>query len=168
LVLLTDHLRLLVGVLPDGLPGKRDAALLLLGFAGAFRRSELVALTVRDIEFLDDGLKVTLRRGKTDQEGQGRGIGVPYGSNPQLCPVRSLRRWLDASGIAEGPLFRGVNWHGHLADHTLTDQVVRKVVWCREPERTCCRYDRRRLTSLVNTRRMVPSLTSTCRAHWSM
>lgn len=85
--LLTDHLRLLLSVVPDSLLGKRDASMLLLGFAGAFRRSELIAFTVADIEFCDDGMKVNLRRGKTDQEGQGRIIGVPYGSNPQLCPV---------------------------------------------------------------------------------
>jgi integrase len=127
--LLTDHLRQMLDVIrPDSLIGKRDTAMLLLGFAGAFRRSELCALTINDIVFKDDGLKVTLRHSKTDQEGQGRGVGVPYGSNPQLCPVRSLRRWLEAAGIVEGPLFRGVSRHGRVADHALTAQVVRKIV----------------------------------------
>jgi site-specific recombinase XerD len=127
--LLIEHLRLLLNVIPaDKLIGKRDAALLLLGFAGAFRRSELVALTIGDIVFSDDGLKVTLRSSKTDQEGRGRSVGVPYGSNPQLCPVRSLRRWIEAAGILEGPVFRGVNRHGRLADNALQGKVVRSVV----------------------------------------
>ncbi len=126
--LLTAHLLQLTAVLPDSLLGKRDAALLMLGVSGAFRRSELVALTVSDIEFCDDGLKVTLRRSKTDQEGKGRVIGIAYRSKPQLCPVRSLRRWLDAAAIAEGPLFRAVNRHGSLGPSALTDQVVRVVV----------------------------------------
>jgi site-specific recombinase XerD len=133
--LLIEHLRGLLGAVPlDSLIGKRDASLLLLGFAGAFRRSELVALTVQDLEFCDDGLKVTLRRGKTDQEAHGRTLGVPYGSSPNLCPVRSLRRWLEAAGITEGPLFRNVTRHGHLGEHALSGQVVRTVVqkYCRD------------------------------------
>ncbi|MCU1232686.1 MAG: integrase family protein [Candidatus Solibacter sp.] len=95
--LLTEHLRRLLAVIPDSLLGKRDAAISLLGFAGAFRRSELVSFTIPDVEFNEDGLKVTIRRSKTDQEGQGRVVGVPYGSNPQLpstilaALVKSLR-----------------------------------------------------------------------------
>lgn len=126
--LLTGDLRRLLAVIPDSLLGKRDAALLLLGFAGAFRRSELVSLDIPDAEFSEDGLKVTLRRSKTDQEGRGRTVGVPYGSNPQLCPVRSLRHWLEAAGITQGPLFRYVSRHGRIAAAALTDQTVRGVV----------------------------------------
>jgi site-specific recombinase XerD len=131
--LLTEHLRRLLPVIPDSLLGKRDAAILLLCFAGAFRRSELVSLDVRDVEFSEDGLKVTLRRSKTDQEGRGRVVGVPYGSDPQLCPVRSLRRWLEAASITAGPLFRYVSRHGHIAGSALTAQTVRGVVqrYCR-------------------------------------
>jgi integrase len=79
--------------------------LLLLGFAGALRRSELVALDIEDIELVDDGLKVLVRRSKTDQEGEGRIVAMPFGSDPATCPVRSLRRWLDVAGIAEGAVF---------------------------------------------------------------
>jgi len=125
--LLTDALRSLMRIIPDSLLGKRDAALLLLGFSGAFRRSELVALNVADIESCEDGVKVTLRRSKTDQEGQGRVVGIPHGSNPQLCPVRALQRWLDAAGISEGPLFRSVDRHGNVGVSALTDQVVATV-----------------------------------------
>lgn len=126
--LLTEHLRRLLDVIPESLIGKRDTAILLLGFAGAFRRSELVALDVADVEASDDGMKVTIRRSKMDQEGRGRVVGIPYGSNPQLCPVRSLRRWLEAASITEGPLFRYVSRHGHIADSALTGQAVRGVV----------------------------------------
>ena len=79
---LTADVRATVEGLPDTLAGRRDRALLLLGFAGAFRRSELVGLDVGDVEQTRDGLVVTLRRSKTDQEGLGRAIGIPYGSNP--------------------------------------------------------------------------------------
>jgi site-specific recombinase XerD len=126
--LLTDSLRSLMRAIPDSLLGKRDAALLLLGFAGGFRRSELVALTIADIEHCDDGVKVTLRRSKTDQEGQGRVVGIPHGSNPQLCPVRALRHWLDAASIASGPLFRSVDRHGNVSSSALTDQMVGRVL----------------------------------------
>lgn len=125
--LLTDDLRAIVRTLPKGLKGTRDAALLLLTYAGAFRRSEVVSLNAADVEFSDDGLVVTLRRSKTDQEGQGRRVGIPYGSTPQTCPVRSLRRWLDAAGITDGPLFRSVNRHGHVSER-LTPQSVALVV----------------------------------------
>jgi hypothetical protein len=83
--LLTADLRRITGELPEKLIGKRDRALLLVGFAGAFRRSELVALDAEDCSFTSDGLVVTLRRSKTDQEGVGRKVGIPYGSNPDTC-----------------------------------------------------------------------------------
>jgi len=126
--LLTNDLRTLMASVPDSLIGKRDAALLLMGFAGGFRRSELVALTVADVDFCDDGAKVSLRRSKTDQQGQGRIVGIPYGSNPQLCPIRSLRHWLNAAGIVDGPLFRSVDRHGNVGASALTDQMVAKVL----------------------------------------
>jgi len=126
--LLTAGLRTVVGTLPDRLIGTRDRALLLVGFAGAFRRSELVGLNREDIEFSTDGLVVTLRRSKTDQDGQGRKVGLPYGSNPDTCPVRSLRAWLDASGIEAGPMFRHVNRHGHMQPGRLSGAAVALVV----------------------------------------
>jgi site-specific recombinase XerC len=84
----------------------RDRALLLLGFAGAFRRSELVALDVEDIEPTTEGLRVTVRRGKTDQEGQGAVIAVVRGHT--ACPVEALRVWLAAANITTGPVFRPI------------------------------------------------------------
>ena len=104
----------MIGVADDGLIGLRDRALILLGFAGAFRRSEVVGLDVADLDFGKDGLTVNLRRSKTDQTGEGRKIGIPYGSNPDTCPVRVLQSWLEAAGLAEGPVFRSMNRHGRI------------------------------------------------------
>jgi integrase len=105
---LVSDLRAMVGTLPDTLAGLRDRALLLVGFAGGFRRSELVALELGDLSFASDGLSVTLRRSKTDQEGAGRVVGIPYGGTPATCPVRTLRAWLEAAQLAEGAVFRAV------------------------------------------------------------
>ncbi|MFB3779045.1 MAG: site-specific integrase [Bryobacteraceae bacterium] len=125
---LTDDIRRMVAALPAGLLGVRDRALLLLGFAGAFRRSELVGLDVSDLEFTTEGLVVSLRHSKTDQEGAGRKVGIPLGSNPGTCPVHALRDWLKVSGIAEGPVFRCVNRHGHVQLGRLSGYAVALVV----------------------------------------
>jgi integrase len=118
----------MIATLPDNLLGQRDACLLLLGFASATRRSELVALDVADVADTNDGLVVTVRRSKTDQEGAGREIGIPYGANPATCPVRAFRAWLEVSEITEGPLFRPINRHGQLGETRLSDQSVAAVV----------------------------------------
>ena len=106
---LTDDIRAMVDATDAGLIGARDRALILLGFAGAFRRSELVSLDVEDCAFGKDGLTLTLRRSKTDQDGAGRRIGIPYGSNPETCPVRTVQAWLELVGVTAGPLFRSIN-----------------------------------------------------------
>jgi len=95
----------MIARLPENLLGVRDRALLLIGFCGAFRRSELVALDAADVAITRDGLVVTIRRSKTDQEGEGRKIGIPYASHVETCPVRSFQEWLEKSGITQGPLF---------------------------------------------------------------
>jgi site-specific recombinase XerD len=106
----------------------RNRALLLVGCSGGFRRSELVALDVADIVDTKEGLELTLRRSKTDQEGAGMVVAVPYGSHPQTCPVRSLRTWLTLSGLTEGPLWREVDRHGNLAaDRLHPDSVGRTI-----------------------------------------
>ncbi len=125
---LTRHVRLMVGKLPDSLLGHRDRALLLLGFAGAMRRSELVGLDVSDLAQADEGLVITIRKSKTDQVRQGRKLGIPFGSNPETCPVRAVLGWLDSSGIQEGALFRPVNRHGQLLEKRLSDRAVAEVV----------------------------------------
>ncbi len=124
----TDDVRAMVAGLPDTLRGHRDRALLLLGFAGAFRRSELVALDVGDVADTRAGLVVTLRRSKTDQEGAGRTVGIPYGAYLESCPVRAYRAWREASGIVQGPLFRAVDWQGMLSAGPLSDKGVARIV----------------------------------------
>jgi len=125
---LTDDIRAMVAATDDGLIGARDRALILLGFAGAFRRSELVALDVEDCAFGKDGLTITLRRSKTDQEGEGRKVGIPYGANPETCPVRVLLGWIEQAGIAGGPLFRSLSRHGVLRVDRLSGIDVARVI----------------------------------------
>lgn len=126
--MMTEHVRLLVNAQPDAPKGIRDRALLLLGFAGAFRRSELVSLDVADLQFTAAGLVVMLRRSKTDQEGEGRKIGIPKGAQRETCPVRSLQLWLKVARLEEGPVFRRVDRHGNIRPDRLTAQSVALVV----------------------------------------
>jgi integrase len=118
--------RAMVTLAPVGLAGLRDRALVLLGFAGAFRRPELVALDVADIAETETGLLVTIRRSKTDQEGEGVIIAVARGD--VVCPARALREWLDAAGIECGPIFRPINKAGTVAVSRLTDRSVANIV----------------------------------------
>jgi site-specific recombinase XerD len=124
----TANLKAMLAALPDRLIGIRDRAILLLGFAGALRRSELVGLDVGDLAFCAEGLLVTLRRSKTDQEGFGRSIGIPFSTDAGLCPVRAVRAWLDAAKISEGPVFREVPRIGELGRQRLASRVVATVV----------------------------------------
>lgn len=125
---LTRDIKAMINALPGNLLGIRDRALLLIGFAGGFRRSEIVSLNVEDITFTREGLIVTLRKSKTDQECTGRKVGISYGSNPDTCPVRSLQLWLEESDITTGPLFRSVNRHGNVQDSRLSDKAVSLIV----------------------------------------
>jgi integrase len=125
---LTDDIRAMIDATDAGLIGSRDRALILLGFAGAFRRSELVGLDVADCAFGKDGLTVILRRSKTDQDGAGRKVGIPYGSNPETCPVRVVQRWTEQAAISGGPLFRSINRHGRVQPDRLSGIDVARVV----------------------------------------
>lgn len=126
--ILLDELRMLVDTLPDNLLGARDRALILIGFAGAFRRSELVNINIEHLEFKRDGLTIYLPKSKTDQEGEGRHIGIPYGEFLETCPIRSLQLWLEHSAITSGPVFRPVAKGGKLQDSRLSDKAVALVV----------------------------------------
>jgi site-specific recombinase XerD len=119
---LAENARAMAFAAPDGLKGLRDRALLLLGFSGAFRRSELVALNVNDLEETDDGYKITIRRSKTDQEGHGSTIAIIRGG--ACCPVKAVKAWLAASGITEGAIFRPVAKGGRLRDARLSAKAV--------------------------------------------
>jgi len=126
-LLVADVLRL-VGTCARDAQGVRDRALLLVGFAGAFRRSELVGVDVSDLAFGAEGVTVTVRRSKTDPEGEGRQVGIPRGAQPESCPVRALRAWLQCAGRQEGPLFRSVTRHGAIQPGRLSAQAVALVV----------------------------------------
>lgn len=125
---LTDDIRAMVDATDEGVIDLRDRALILLGFAGAFRRSELVGLDFEDCTFSREGLTVMLRRSKTDQIGAGRKVGIPYGSNPETCPVRIVQRWTEQASISSGPLFRSINRHGQIGPGRLSGIDVARVV----------------------------------------
>lgn len=121
-----DKILAMVPLAGGRLSDMRDRALLLLGFAGAFRRSELVALDCEDIEETTDGLRVTIRRSKTDQDGTGTTIAIPRGAI--ACPVAALRAWLDAAGVTAGPVFRRVSKGQRALPGRLTDRSVADIV----------------------------------------
>jgi len=125
---LVEDLQKILAQLPDSLLGRRDRALLLVGFTGAFRRSELAALNVEDLEETSDGLILTIRRSKTDQAGEGRKVGIPQGAVPSTCPLRALDDWRHAAGIDAGPLFRVMNRHGQVLEKRLSAEGVAIIV----------------------------------------
>ncbi len=114
--------------LPGTRVGLRDRALLLVGFAGAFRRAELVSLDVSDLEFSSAGLTITLRRSKTDQEGRSRRLGIPYGSSEATCPVRALEAWLESARIQDGPIFRPLDRFQRVQPTRLSSERVALIV----------------------------------------
>lgn len=127
-----EDLRKVVEMIPnDRLIGIRNRALLVIGWAAALRRSEIVHLNVENVDITREGLVLNLVRSKTDQKGEGQEVALPYGSNPTTCPVRLLEDWLIASKISEGPLFRRIDRHGNLLGR-LTPQSVRLIV------KRCC------------------------------
>ena len=125
---LTLDLKKISGELPNNAQGLRDRALLLVGFAGGFRRSELARLRIDDLKDTPEGIVATLRRSKTDQEGRGRAVALPYGSDPLTCPVRAVRAWVEGAGITSGPLFRGVDQFGMVSDQSLCPDSVAWIV----------------------------------------
>jgi integrase len=126
--LVLEALRAVLATLGDDLRGRRDRALLLVGFAGALRRSELVGIDVEDLAYREEGVAVTLRRSKTDQLGAGRLVGIPNGLAVATSPTLALSDWLAASGIQTGAVFRGVSSHGNVRASRLTDRQVARLV----------------------------------------
>ena len=128
------ELRQVIESLPhETLIGIRNRALLVIGWAGALRRSELVKLNFEDISKTRNGLILNLYQSKTDQKGEGQQVALPFGSNPLTCPVRSFEDWVSAAGITEGPMFRRIDRHGNMMNR-LTAQSVRLIVrkYCEE------------------------------------
>ncbi|MFC7443433.1 site-specific integrase [Laceyella putida] len=117
--------------IPNDLQGIRDRAILTLGYAGAFRRSELSALDVEDIEEASNGLWITIKQSKTDQTKKGERILIQYGQSAETCPIRNLQRWLKAAGIQSGPIFRRIDpsrkevWPHRLGPQSIKDAIKR-------------------------------------------
>lgn len=131
--ILTEDIAAMVAAIPlSSNRGLQERAVLLLGFAGGFRRSELVALNLGDITELPDGLRVTIRRSKTDQEGRGRVLGIPRGVDPRLCPVRAVEEWrragLESSSGEQEPLFHSISRYDDVQPSRLSDRGVARTV----------------------------------------
>ena len=127
--LLRDDLLLVLNAIPDNLRGCRDKALLLIGFSAALRRSELCRVQFEDLQFSPDGLILTLPRSKTDQDGEGRKIGIPHGRG-KICPVRVLQDWLTRSDIAAGYVFRSID-KGAVIETHLCDRSIANIIKAR-------------------------------------
>ena len=106
----------------------RDRSIILIGFSGGFRRNEIVSLDFDDLDFVTEGLKISLRRSKTDQFGEGLVKGLPYFKNARYCPVQSLKKWIEISKINNGPLFRRFSKGSNLTENRLTDQTVALLI----------------------------------------
>jgi len=126
--ILINHLKAIINVINEEkieeIKKVRDKAIILVGFGGGFRRTELISIDHEDLEFVTEGVKITLRRSKTDQFGEGMIKGLPYFSNEIYCPVSHLKKWIKISNIKEGPVFRRFAKGCSLTSHRLTDQSV--------------------------------------------
>ncbi len=121
-------LRQLVATCDASTRGRRDRALLLLGFAGALRRSELVALQVDDVVATAGGLRLRIRRGKTDRAGEGAELGLPRGRHAETCPLRAFEAWQAVAQRKAGPLFRRISTGGRIGDTALHPDAVRRIL----------------------------------------
>ena len=106
----------------------RDRSIILIGFSGGFRRNEIVSLDYEDLDFVEEGLKINLRRSKTDQFGEGSVKGIPYFDHSQYCPVVSMQKWIEISKISSGALFRRFTKGSKLSENRLTDQTVALLI----------------------------------------
>ena len=106
----------------------RDRSIILIGFSGGFRRNEIVSLDLEDLDFVPEGIKITIKKSKTDQFGEGSLKGLPYFDNSQYCPVLSLKKWIETSNIKSGPLFRRFSKGSKLTNNRLTDQTVALLI----------------------------------------
>lgn len=126
--LLLADLRRVIAELPEGIRGDRDKAVLLVGFGGAFRRSELVGLSVSDIRFERDRAVIHLRQSKTDQEGHGMTKILPELKDKSLCPVTSLKHWLRSAAIKDGVIFRPITRHGVVQNRIMNPQEIARII----------------------------------------
>ena len=126
--ILINHLKLIINSINEHYTNDnkkyRDKAIILIGFGGGFRRTELISIDYEDLEFVPEGLKITLRKSKTDQFGEGMIKGLPYFDDENYCPVINLKKWLEISNIKSGPIFRRFSKGSVLTNNRLTDQSV--------------------------------------------
>ena len=126
--LLINHLKSLINVINqqkiDEIKKFRDKSIILIGFSGGFRRSELISINHDDLEFVDEGLKITIKKSKTDQLGEGMTKGLPYFDDETFCPVVNIKKWIEISKIQSGPIFRRFSKGSNLTEKRLTDQSV--------------------------------------------
>ncbi len=130
--LLISNLKQLINVIDEynkeEITKLRDRSIILTGFSGGFRRNEIVSLDYDDLDFVTEGVKINLKRSKTDQFGEGSVKGLPYLDNSQYCPVLSLKKWIEVSNIDSGPLFRRFSKNSKLTENRLTDQTVALLI----------------------------------------
>jgi len=130
--LLINNLKSIINVIDEynkeDIKKFRDRSIILMGFSGGFRRNEIVSLDYDDLDFVTEGLKINLKRSKTDQFGKGSVKGLPYFDNNKYCPVLSLKNWIGLSKISSGPLFRRFSKGSKLTKNRLTDQTVALLI----------------------------------------
>ena len=130
--ILINNLKKVINVIDEELGNEikkfRDRSIILIGFSGGFRRNEIVSLDYQDLDFVSEGLKINLKKSKTDQFGEGSVKALPYFNNTQYCPVISLKKWINISNINSGPLFRRFSKSFNLSNNRLTDQTVALLI----------------------------------------
>ena len=130
--ILINNLKMIIKAIDEQKKGEikklRDKSIILIGFSGGFRRNEIVSLDFDDLNFVSEGLKISIRRSKTDQFGEGSVKGLPYFNNSNYCPVVTLKKWINISQINSGPLFRRFSKGLKLSKHRLTDQTVALLI----------------------------------------
>ena len=131
--LLINNIKLIINVIDeynkkDEIKKFRDRSIILMGFSGGFRRNEIVSLDYEDLDFVNEGVKIILKRSKTDQFGEGSVKALPYFDNPKYCPVLSLKNWLEISNIKLGALFRRFSKGCKLSENRLTDQTIALLI----------------------------------------
>jgi len=130
--LLINHLKSIINIIDhkkiNEIKKLRDKSIILIGFGGGFRRTELISIDHEDLEFVPEGLKIIIKRSKTDQFGEGMIKGLPYFNNEVYCPVANLKKWLDISNIKSGPIFRRFSKGSTIKNSRLTDQSVSLLI----------------------------------------
>ena len=130
--LLISNLKIIIDVIDhqnrEEIKKLRDRSIILIGFSGGFRRNEIVSLDYDDLDFVPEGLKINIKRSKTDQFGEGSKKALPYFDNSQYCPVVSLKNWIDITEINSGSLFRRFSKGSRLTEKRLTDQTVALLI----------------------------------------